>query len=123
MRRRGYRVRAAIGEGATGPVQKGNIVEAIDVYIVRGNVDDAVDVYMRADSDLAEALLDGGYLIEVSSELEWSSERPDRYAWTSSKGMDVEVSAGTLATARVAIESERPIDFVFPLIKSAAGVD
>ena len=72
---------------------------------------------------VAESLLQGGYLIEVSAELMRSPARPDRYAWTSSRGQDVDVSAGTMATARVAIEWERPIDFVLPLIKSAAGVD
>lgn len=72
---------------------------------------------------IAETLLQGGYLIEVSAELLKSKIRPERYAWTSSRGEEIEVSAGTLASARVAIESERPIDFVFPLIKSAAGLD
>ena len=72
---------------------------------------------------VAESLLQGGYLIEVSSRLRRSTSRPDRYQWTSSRGQDVRVSSGTLTTARVAIEWERPIDFVFPLIKSAAGVD
>ena len=72
---------------------------------------------------VAESLLQGGYLIEVSAKLMRSSARPDRYDWTSSRGQDVEVSTGTMTTARVAIEWERPIDFVFPLIKSAAGID
>ena len=72
---------------------------------------------------VAESLLQGGYLIAVQAELMRSAARPDRYEWTSSKGQEVEVSAGTMTTARVAIEWERPIDFVFPLIKSTAGLD
>jgi len=72
---------------------------------------------------VAESLLQGGYLIQVSAELMRSPARPDHYDWTSSKGEDVEVSAGTMTTARVAIESDRPIDLVFPLIKSAAGIE
>ena len=72
---------------------------------------------------VAESLLQGGYLIKVSAELMRSPARPDRYDWTSSRGQEVDVSAGTMTTARVAIEWERPIDFVFPLIKSAAGIE
>ena len=73
---------------------------------------------------LAQTLIEGGYLSEVASDLQRSPERPDRYDWTSSRGPDeVEVSAGTTTTARVAVERERPIAFVLPLLKSAAGID
>ena len=35
----------------------------------------------------------------------------------------VEVTAGTTTSARVAVERERPIALVIPLLKSAAGLD
>lgn len=73
---------------------------------------------------VAQSLIEGGYLIEVASDLHRSPKRPERYDWTSSRGPDeVEVTAGTTTTARVAVERERPIAFVLPLLKSAAGID
>jgi len=73
---------------------------------------------------VARSLIEGGYLIEVASDLHRSPKRPERYDWTSSRGPDeVEVTAGTTTTARVAVERERPIAFVLPLLKSAAGID
>jgi HlyD family secretion protein len=73
---------------------------------------------------LAQQLIEGGYLIEVIGELERSEEHPERYAWTSSGGAEaVEVSGGTTTRARVAVEQERPIALVLPLLKSAAGLD
>jgi HlyD family secretion protein len=73
---------------------------------------------------VAEMLIEGGYLIEVASDLQRSTAQPERYDWTSSRGPEeVQVSAGTTTTARVAVERERPIAFVLPLLKSAAGID
>jgi HlyD family secretion protein len=73
---------------------------------------------------LAQQLIEGGYLIEVIGELERSEEHPERYAWTSSGGAEaIEVSGGTTTRARVAVERERPIALVLPLLKSAAGLD
>lgn len=73
---------------------------------------------------VAQTLIEGGYLIEVAADLQRSPAQPEHYDWTSSKGPEeVEVSAGTTTTARVAVERERPIAFVLPLLKSAAGID
>jgi HlyD family secretion protein len=73
---------------------------------------------------VAETLIAGGYLIEVTAELGRSPGQPDRYDWTSSSGAErIDVSAGITTTARVAVERERPIAFVLPLLKSTAGLD
>jgi HlyD family secretion protein len=73
---------------------------------------------------VARTLIDEGFLIEVAADLRRSTEHPDRYDWTSSRGpTEVEVTAGTTTTARAAVERERPIAFVLPLLKSAAGLD
>jgi HlyD family secretion protein len=86
------------------------------------SVDEAASVV--GNRIVAQTLIEGGYLIEVASDLQRSPARPDRYDWTSSKGPEeVEVTAGTTTTARVAVERERPIAFVLPLLKSAAGID
>jgi HlyD family secretion protein len=73
---------------------------------------------------VAQTLIDGGYLIEVAADLRRSTTHAGRYDWTSSRGpTEVEVTAGTTTTARAAVERERPIAFVLPLLKSAAGLD
>ena len=73
---------------------------------------------------VAETMTAGGYLIEVHANLLPSPEHPGRYDWTSSRGtQEVDVTAGTTTTARIAVERERPIAFVLPLLKSATGLD
>ena len=73
---------------------------------------------------VAEMLIEGGYLIEVDADLTPSPDQPGRYAWTSSRGpQNTDVTAGTTTTARIAVEHERPIAFVLPLLKSATGLD
>jgi len=73
---------------------------------------------------VARTLVDSGYLIAVTADLQRSERDPELYAWTSSGGpTEFNVSAGTTTTARVAVKSERPIAFVIPLLKSTAGLD
>lgn len=73
---------------------------------------------------LARTMIEGGYLIQVTSKLERSEEHPERYDWGSSRGPDPSYfSPGTTTTTRVAVEREKPIAFVLPLLKSAAGLD
>lgn len=44
------------------------------------------------------------------------------YHWTSSKGSDLALSAGTLASVEVETATERPIDMVIPLLKEWTGL-
>jgi len=86
------------------------------------SVDEAARVV--GNRGVAETLTAGGYLIEVHADLLPSPEHPGRYDWTSSRGpREVEVTSGTTTTARIAVERERPIAFVLPLLKSATGLD
>jgi HlyD family secretion protein len=95
-------------------------VKTVSSYPV--SVEEAASVV--GNRGLAETLIEGGHLIEVAAELRRSSERPDRYDWTSTSGAErIEVSAGITTRARVAVERERPIVFVLPLLKSAGGLD
>ena len=48
---------------------------------------------------------------------------PTGLRWSSSRGPGGALSAGTTATARIAVERRRPIAFVLPALRSTAGVD
>ncbi len=39
---------------------------------------------------------------------------PTGYKWTSSQGPDVEIRSGTLATAIIILDEQRPVDMIFP---------
>jgi HlyD family secretion protein len=72
---------------------------------------------------VAEALIASGHLIQVVADLERDPDTPSGYVWTTSRGPSVPVSAGTTATARVAVERRTPVSFVLPGLKSAVGID
>jgi HlyD family secretion protein len=72
---------------------------------------------------VAETLIASGYLIQVEAELEREPANPSGYVWTTSRGPEMPISAGTTATARVAVESRAPVSFVLPGLKSAVGID
>jgi HlyD family secretion protein len=73
--------------------------------------------------EVAEALVRGGYQMQVTAVLERDRETASGFHWTSSRGPEMTVSAGTTTTARVAVEWRAPITFVLPFLKSAVGVD
>jgi HlyD family secretion protein len=72
---------------------------------------------------VAESLISSGYLIQVHAELERDPTNASGYVWTTSRGPEMPVSAGTTTTARVAVERRSPISFVLPGLKSAVGID
>jgi|GEM_PF-4287492 len=72
--------------------------------------------------ELAELLVKDGYRVQVLVDLE-PGEQPGEYLWSSAKNPDVELSAGTTTTARIAIERRQPITFVLPFLKKMMGVD
>lgn len=72
---------------------------------------------------LAETLISGGRRIQVFAELIDDDSTHSGLSWTSARGPDMTFSAGTTTTARSAIESRRPITFVLPILRSAAGTD
>ena len=72
---------------------------------------------------VAEVLTSAGHLIEVEATLDEMEGAPGVYAWTSSKGRDVALSAGITTTARVAVEEVRPIALVLPFLKTTIGMD
>ena len=72
--------------------------------------------------EVAEALVKDGYRVQVLADLT-PGERPGQYRWSSDKDPDIELSAGTTTTARIAVERRPPITFVLPFLKKMMGVD
>lgn len=73
--------------------------------------------------EVAEALISGGYHMQVTAELERDPATASGFSWTSSRGPNMKVDAGTTTTARAAVEWRPPITFVLPFLKSSAGID
>jgi len=73
--------------------------------------------------EIAESLVTGGYRMQVYAELERSTDAPDRFNWSSSRGPDGEISVGTTTTVRVTVDDRPPISFVLPSLKKSAGID
>jgi HlyD family secretion protein len=73
--------------------------------------------------EVAEALISGGYRMQVYAELERDPTTQSGFRWSSSRGPKMTFSAGTTTTARVAVDRRPPISFVLPFLKSAAGID
>jgi HlyD family secretion protein len=72
---------------------------------------------------VAETLVSGGYRMQVQAELQRDETTTSQLAWTSSRGPEMAFSGGTTTTVRVAVEQRRPITFVLPTLRAAAGVD
>lgn len=72
--------------------------------------------------EVAEALIAGGYRIQVYSDL-LRDDQTGGFDWSYSKGPDMAVSPGTTTTARVTVEHRTPITFVLPILRSSVGID
>ncbi len=73
--------------------------------------------------EIAAAIVGAGFRVQVLAELSPDPETPTRLAWSSSRGPEEAITAGTTTTARVAVEERRPIDFVLPAVRSTLGSD
>lgn len=78
-------------------------------------------------SELTERLMAGGRLVQVEVKLfpaelagrpgDGGRPKGARYRWTSRSGVDADVAAGTTATVRVELESNKPIYYALPFLK------
>ena len=65
---------------------------------------------------------DSGAVIEVNAELTPDSQTKSGYQWSSSKGPNLAITAGTTTTARVTVEDRAPITFVLPILRELTGL-
>jgi HlyD family secretion protein len=74
-------------------------------------------------SEIAATLTSGGYRMQVVAELQSDDSTFSKFKWSSSKGPELLITAGTTTTARAAVDHRAPITFVLPIFKEAVGAD
>lgn len=72
--------------------------------------------------DLARAFQQEGAPFQARAILDADPSHASGFAWTSPKAAEVELSAGTLASVEIIVESRPPITLVVPLLKEAFGL-
>lgn len=71
---------------------------------------------------VARRLTSGGFTIEVVVKLLKNPDNPSGYEWTSQRGPDVLLTAGTSAEVWCTVEQRSPISYVLPKLKSWLGI-
>lgn len=71
---------------------------------------------------LAQELAGRATPIRVTVELLPQPEAPSGFRWTSGTGPPTKVFPGTLCQGSVIVESKRPIAYIIPMVKKAAGI-
>lgn len=74
-------------------------------------------------ADLVQDLLGSGTYLEVTSQLDPDASSADGYHWSLSHGPEHGVTPGMTTTARVTVESLRPVSFVIPALRQQSGLD
>ena len=72
-------------------------------------------------AEVAQSLSAGGTKIEVFAELGADASSPTGYRWTSGRGPDIKVTAGTTGGVRATVEDRRPIALVIPILRRWSG--
>ncbi len=72
--------------------------------------------------ELTQTLLAKGPQIQVFAALQPDLLTFSKHKWSSSKGPQLKVSAGTLTSVRVTVEERAPITFVLPILRSFSGL-
>jgi HlyD family secretion protein len=71
--------------------------------------------------EVARGFVSGGSRIEVMAQLERDPETPSGFRWTSGRGPEMQVTAGTMVLARATVEYRRPITFLLPILREWSG--
>lgn len=74
-------------------------------------------------AEIAKSLMIEGGQIQVWVELQPNSTTFSGYQWSSSRGPRSTVAAGITTSVRVTLETQAPITFVLPWLKSLSGID
>ena len=72
-------------------------------------------------AEVAQVLSAGGTKIEVFAELNTDRSSLTGYRWTSGKGPDIKITAGTTGGLRATVEYRRPITFIIPILRRWSG--
>lgn len=77
---------------------------------------------MVGNRTVAQQLTAGGFTIEATVKLLKNPENPSGFQWTSEKGGDVQLTAGTSVEVWCTVEQRAPISYVAPKLKSWFGI-
>ncbi|MEM7553429.1 MAG: NHLP bacteriocin system secretion protein [Cyanobacteria bacterium P01_A01_bin.84] len=72
--------------------------------------------------DILPSVITEGPHVAVYTELETDKSTDSGYKWSSSKGPDQKITAGTTSTVRIKVEEKKPIEFVLPILKDWTGL-
>jgi HlyD family secretion protein len=72
--------------------------------------------------ELVAKLVEAGPLIQVNVSLAHDPATPTGYRWSSSRGPNLEISSGTLASGSIIVQEDRPISLVIPTLREKLGV-
>ena len=72
-------------------------------------------------AEVAQILSAGGSKIELFAELAPDSSTATGYQWTSGRGPDIKITAGTTGAIRATVEHRRPIALVLPILRRWTG--
>src|SRR5690606_35874998 len=75
-----------------------------------------------ANLNLVQALSGGAAPYEVYASLELDPDTPTGYAWSSSRGPDARLQSGTVVTATIAVDEQRPLALVIPALRKWTGI-
>lgn len=78
-------------------------------------------VRLLGNEALAQKLMEEGPPIQVNVALERDSSTPSGFRWSSSRGPNLQISSGTLATGDVVVRQEAPINLVIPKVREKLG--
>ncbi len=78
---------------------------------------------MLGNAELASQMLKVEPHIEVVAELERDKTTYSGYKWSSSKGPQMPITAGTTTSGRVTVEMRSPITYLLPFLRGMSGVD
>jgi HlyD family secretion protein len=82
---------------------------------------EAISSYV-GNAAVAEKLSQGGYEIEVFIELQENEETYSGFQWTSARGPEVLITAGTTADVSSTLEYRPPISYVIPVVRKWTGL-
>lgn len=77
---------------------------------------------LLANDDLVNKLMQRGPPIQVDVKLLRDESTSTGFEWSSSKGPNIEISSGTLATGSIIVRESRPITLVIPGFKESLGL-
>lgn len=73
-------------------------------------------------ADLVKSLLSKGPVIAIQADLVRDSSTASGFKWSSVKGAEVLINAGTLGSAQIVVKEQPPITLVIPALKRMLGI-